>query len=69
MFEEITFIITSILDLTFSGDGLAAALGFFGISVALALMWGWTQYLVTETIQDLREWRQKRKAIKDLQNA
>jgi hypothetical protein len=69
MFEALNFIITATLDLTFSGDGLAAVLGFIGIFVAFVLMWGWTQYLVTEIVQDIMEWRQKRKAIKDAQNA
>ncbi len=32
-------------------------------------MWAWTQYLVTETGQNIREWWQKRKAMKDVQNA
>ena len=68
MFEAITAIITAILDLTFTGDGLAAVLKFIGMFVAFVLMWGWTQYLVTEAALDIREWRQKRKAIKNARN-
>ena len=69
MFEIINVIITAILDLTFFGEGLAAVLGFIGIFVAVVLMWSWTQYLVTEIVRDFREWSQKRKAMKDVQNA
>jgi hypothetical protein len=67
MFEAINALVKAILDLTFFGDGLAAVLGFIGIFVAIVLMWSWTQYLVTETVLDFREWRQKRKAMKDAQ--
>ena len=69
MFEIINVIMTAILDLTFFGEGLAAVLGFIGIFVAVVLMWSWTQYFVTEAVLDIRGWRQKRKAIKDAQNA
>ena len=69
MFEIINVIMTAILDLTFFGEGLAAVLGFIGIFVAVVLMWSWTQYLVTEIVRDFREWSQKRKAMKDVQNA
>jgi hypothetical protein len=62
MFATIDAFIHAVLDLTFTGEGLAAVLGFIGIFVAVVLMWGWTQYLVTEIALDIREWRQKRKA-------
>jgi hypothetical protein len=62
IFEAINALITAILDLTFFGDGPAIVLGLIGISVAIVLMWAWTQYLVTEIALDIREWRQKPKA-------
>ena len=61
----INAVITGILDLTFFGDGLATVLGFIGIFIAFVLMWGWTQYLVTEIALDIRDWWQKRKVLKD----
>ena len=64
MFEAINAVVTGILDLTFFGDGLAAVLGFIGIFVPFVLMWSWSQYFVTEATQDIREWRQKRQAMK-----
>ena len=64
MFEALDALVTAILDLTFFGDGLGAVLGFIGIFVAVVLMWSWTQYFVTEAVLDLREWRQKRQAMK-----
>lgn len=67
--EVIYAFINAILEYPFMGDGLAAALGFIVIFVAFAVMWAWTQYLVTETAQDIREWWQKRKVMKDVQNA
>ena len=64
LFEVISAVINTILDLTFLGDGLAAALGLIGIFVALVIMWAWTQHLVTEAALDIREWRQKRQTMK-----
>jgi hypothetical protein len=65
MFEAINALVTAILNLTFFGDGLASVLGFIGIFVPVVLMWSWTQYFVTEAALDIREWQQKRKAMKD----
>lgn len=67
--EAIYVIIDAILRFTFIGDGLAAVLGFITLFVAFVLMWAWIQYLVTETGQNIREWWQKRKAMKDVQSA
>ena len=64
MFEALNFIIKAILDLTFFGEGMATVLGFIGIFVAIVLWWSWTQYLVTEAVLDITEWRQKRKAVR-----
>ena len=64
MFEAINALVTAILNLTFFGDGLANVLGFIGIFVAIVLWWSWTQYLVTEAVLDITEWRQKRKAVR-----
>ena len=53
----------------FVADGLGAVLVLLTIFVAFVLMWAWTQYLVTEIVQDIREWRQKREAMNDAPNA
>ena len=63
MFDAINASVHAILDLTFFGDGLARAIGFISIFVVIVLFWTWTQYLVTEAAQDIREWRHKRKAV------
>jgi drug/metabolite transporter superfamily protein YnfA len=58
--EAIYPFIDAVVDFTFTGNGLAAVLGFIGIFVAFALTWA--------SAQDIREWRQKRRAMKDAPN-
>ncbi len=67
--QAIYFVIDVILEIAFVGDGLGAVLVLLTIFVAFVLMWAWTQHLVTEIVLDIREWRERREAMKDAQNS